>query len=298
MRLRLFGCLALLCVWSTISAVGSCSDGTQTGTAILRAASAPDVRILPLASAVFKNTRDIRVYLPPGYDSPGQRGVTYPVLYLNDGFAVFSPRAWDAPHLLDDLIRARTVPPLILIGIDNAASIDSAKTPNLDRTSEYLPYLDADEPDVPSPRGQDYPRFLFGEVMPLVERTFRIDRDRVSLAGSSYGGIAALYASIAAPRRVSGLMLESTPLFMFGERLTKDADAAKWPSVVYIGIGSKETDDLEVLEKGARATEHFVVAAEASGARVVVNRVEGASHNSAAWKARFPAAIVALFGRP
>lgn len=262
------------------------------------AIGAPDVRTLPLTSGVFRNTRDIRVYLPPGYDSAAARSVTYPILYLNDGFAVFAQRAWDAPRALDELIRAGTVPPMILIGIDNAASIDGAKTPLLDRASEYLPYPDAYEPDLPSPRGQDYPRFLFEEVMPLVERTFRVDRDRVSLGGSSYGGIAALYSAIVAPRRISGLLLESTPFFMFNERLTREAAAARWPAVVYVGIGTKETDDTQVLAKGALAMDHFVSAAKAAGARVVVNRVEGASHNSAAWKARFPAALVALSGRP
>jgi enterochelin esterase-like enzyme len=64
------------------------------------------VRTLTLASAVFRNTRSIRVYLPPGYESPACAAARYPALILNDGFAVFSERAWNAPRQLDGLIRA------------------------------------------------------------------------------------------------------------------------------------------------------------------------------------------------
>jgi predicted alpha/beta superfamily hydrolase len=259
-------------------------------------ARAPNVRTLPLASAVFNNTRDLRVYLPPGYDGSGPDS-KYPVLYLNDGFAVFAERLWNAPAQLEGLIREGRVPPMILVGIDNAASIDGARTPVLDRTSEYLPYPDPTEPDVPAPRGQLYPRFLFDEVMPLVERTFRIDTGRVGLGGSSYGGIAALHSVVAAHRPISSLLLESTPLFLFGERLTRDVPSTQWPRSIYVGVGSKETDDAAILASGKKALEHFVAAAKASGARVTFNRVEGAEHNAAAWRTRFPTAIDWLYGR-
>jgi predicted alpha/beta superfamily hydrolase len=148
---------------------------------------------------------------------------------------------------------------------------------------------------VPSPRGRAYPRFLFREVMPLVERSFRVDPDRISLGGSSYGAIAALYSTTHAPRRIAGLLLESPPLFMFGERLTRDAVTATWPPVVYVGVGTKETDDAEVSARGRAAIERFAAAARVGGARVVVNRVEGGTHSSAAWRARFPSAIAVLF---
>ena len=259
-------------------------------------ASSPDVRSLTLVSQVFGNTRSIRVHLPPGYDSTEAAGVRYPVLYLNDGFAVFSERSWNAPKQLDGLVRERSIRPLILIGIDNAASIPGAKNPAEDRANEYLPYPDASEPGLPSPRGRDYPRFLFGEVMPLVERTFRVDTAQVALGGSSYGAIAALFASLAAERPISALLLESPPLFLFEERLTGQVQATGRLPRTYIGIGTRETDDPAVLSKGAAAIDRFVQVAERAGAKVVVNRVEGASHNAAAWRARFPAALKALFG--
>jgi predicted alpha/beta superfamily hydrolase len=186
---------------------------------------------------------------------------------------------------------------MILVGIDNAATIDGAKDPARDRTIEYMPYPDAYERDIPSPRGRDYPKFLFDEVMPLVEKAFRVDPGNVGLGGSSYGAIAALYACIAAPRPISRLMLESPPLFMFGERLTAEAARAALPPLVYVGIGTRETDDPGILTKGSGAIDRFMTAMMTkAGVRAVLNRVEGASHNSAAWKARFPTAMRALYG--
>jgi len=41
--------------------------------------------IVPLTSRIFHNTRNLRVWLPPGYD-PSQK---YPVLYILDGASAF-----------------------------------------------------------------------------------------------------------------------------------------------------------------------------------------------------------------
>jgi predicted alpha/beta superfamily hydrolase len=258
-----------------------------------RPASSPDVRVLTLESAVFGNARSIRVYLPPGHDAGG---AAYPALYLNDGFAVFSERAWDAPRQLDALVRAGTIPPMILVGIDNAASIPGSRTPGLDRANEYLPWPDASEPEVTAPRGREYPRFLFDEVMPLVERSFRIDRARVGLGGASYGALAALHAANMAPRPIACLLLESPPLFMFGERLSQGAADAAWPRALYLGIGTRETDDPEIEARGTAAIDRFVAVARGAGVRVSLERVVGATHGSAAWRGRFPSALVALHG--
>ena len=92
---------------------------------------------LSLASRIFGNTRSIRVYLPQGY-SPGDSGRRYPAFYFNDGFAVFSARSWNAARTLDSLIRARLIPPLIVVGIDNAASISGFANPARARANEFL----------------------------------------------------------------------------------------------------------------------------------------------------------------
>jgi predicted alpha/beta superfamily hydrolase len=257
------------------------------------------VRTLTLTSQVFKNKRDVHVYLPPGYDAPAARANRYPVLYLNDGFAVFSEKLWDAPRQVDQMIRAGQIVPLILVGIDSAATIEGSQNPARDRADEYLPYPDASEPDLAAPRGQLYPQFLFNEVAPMIEQTLRVEPSEVGLGGSSYGAIAALYASVKSQRRILMLMLESPPLFLSGERLTQEAAAARWPSRLYVGIGTRETDDPIVAAKGTLAINRFVELANKGGnVGVLLNQVRDATHNAAAWKARFPTAMRFLYGTP
>src|SRR5713226_1625870 len=50
---------------------------------------AGDLRLHELQSRVFRNTRMLRVWLPPGYEDPENKGLQYPVFYLNDGQNLF-----------------------------------------------------------------------------------------------------------------------------------------------------------------------------------------------------------------
>src|SRR5438132_1161977 len=86
--------------------------------------------------------RLLRVWLPPGYDDPGNER-RYPVLYLNDGQNLFDRTTaytgieWQADETADRLIREQTIPPMIIVGIDNAQK---------DRMKEYLPYRSFSSP--------------------------------------------------------------------------------------------------------------------------------------------------------
>ena len=81
-----------------------------------------DLRIHPLASKIFNNTRSIRVLLPPGYDAAENRGKRYPVLYMLDGQNQFDACLSDVSHeewRLDEtvyrLIREKAIPEMIVV---------------------------------------------------------------------------------------------------------------------------------------------------------------------------------------
>src|ERR1700730_16056249 len=131
------------------------------------------VVVLSLASETFHNTPAIRVYLPSGYDGGANREQRYPVFYLNDGFSVFNVRGWNVSGALDSLIATGRIPPMIVVGIDTAASMAASTNPGRDRANEFLPYPDSTEPDLPAPQGLKYPAFVVNDVMPLISRTFR-----------------------------------------------------------------------------------------------------------------------------
>ena len=126
--------------------------------------------------------------MPPGYNSPENQARHYPVFYLNDGQNLFDPATayigidWQADEAADRLIREGRIPPLIIVGIDNAQK---------DRAREYLPYRSF-HPPIMRPQGKRYPDFLLNEVMPFVYQHYRIARgpENTGLGGSSLGAIA------------------------------------------------------------------------------------------------------------
>ena len=253
----------------------------------------------PLESAVFGTTRTIRVYMPPEYGAAGPR---YPVLYLNDGFAVFAERSWNAKAALDRLIPEQVIRPIVVVGIDNAASVRGVSDPGAARGREYLPYVDPSWPELRDVQGLRYPEFLLDEVAPAVERSFHISREPAERAvgGSSLGGVAALVAVLQRPAALGLLMLESTPLFLFDERLVDDtARLAVWPLTIYLGLGTAEAPDPEVLQKGQRAFNRLarVIAERSPRTRLLRNLEPGGTHTSAAWSRRLPTALTHLVPR-
>src|SRR5437764_2216840 len=94
-----------------------------------------DLRLHKFQSSIFRNTRFLRVWLPPGYNDVENAERHYPVFYLNDGQNLFDRSIafagveWGVDETADQLIRENVVPPMILVGIDNAQK---------DRAKEYL----------------------------------------------------------------------------------------------------------------------------------------------------------------
>ena len=97
--------------------------GGDASATVIRAQSATgDLRLHEFRSRIFRNTRLLRVWLPPGYDEPLNGGRRYPVLYLNDGQNLFESATsfngveWQVDETGDRLIREGTVPPMIIVG--------------------------------------------------------------------------------------------------------------------------------------------------------------------------------------
>jgi len=255
---------------------------------------AGDLRRVTLESQVFHNSRTLRVWLPPGYDSTKQRRERYPVLYLNDGQDVFDGcvseypgQEWRADEAAAQLIRDGKVRPLIIVGIDNAGRRERAR--------EYLPFPDETlRPAMPAVDGMKYPRFLLDEVIPLVNRTFRTDpaAEQTGIGGSSYGAGIALYTVFEAPGRFGRLLLESPSLYAHDDYLLHRAESfSKWPERIFIGVGTVQepVEDVDSLDG--------ILTRDGLGpARLRMHRSPGAAHNPDAWASRFPEALEFLYG--
>jgi predicted alpha/beta superfamily hydrolase len=249
-------------------------------------------------SRIFGNTRMLRVWLPPGYHEPENKDRHYPVFYLNDGQNLFDRATafigveWQADETADRLIRENKIPPLIVVGIDNAQR---------DRGREYLPYRSF-SPPVLRPQGKRYPDFLLREVMPFLYLRYRIARgpENTGLGGSSLGAIISLYTAIDRPGIFGRLLLESPSLFVSNRVLLKYSRAFReWPERVFLAVGTKEAgrqDRDEKVVDDVRELAQVLRRAGLGEERLRLNIDEGATHTEAEWAKRFPGALAFLFG--
>jgi len=140
-------------------------------------------------SGVVGDYRDYYVYTPPGYDSGSTK--SYPVLYLLHGFSD-DASGWTAVGranvILDNLIaQGKAKPMLVVMPLGyGAPEIVSHNAPSMRD---------------PSLRKRNMDKFrdaLFTEVIPQVEKNYRVAQDRNSraIAGLSMGGAESLYTGL------------------------------------------------------------------------------------------------------
>ncbi len=152
--------------------------------AVMVAAEAPPVILQgtahhKLASAQIGQTYDLFVSLPEDYATSGK---SYPVLYVLDG--------WHFPllaFLQNNNIYSGRMPPVIMVNIGHGQGINPMPL----RERDFTP---TKSPDFPNAGGASaFLDFIEHDIMPLIERTYRIDPADRGLLGHSMGGLFALY---------------------------------------------------------------------------------------------------------
>ena len=137
--------------------------------------------------ARLSTEREVRVYLPPGYDSGSVR---YPLLVVNDGVDALEQGRLD--YALEYLI-GRTVAPVIVAFVEGQ-HFELAGTRRL--TDAYV-------------------QLMVDAVVPLLDRTYRTvarSQDR-AMMGAGQGGVAAIYASLFYPQVFGKVAAQSPALF-------------------------------------------------------------------------------------
>jgi len=257
-----------------------------------------DLRLHLFRSRIFRNTRFLRVWLPPGYDDRENEARRYPVFYLNDGQNLFEASTafgcveWQVDETADRLIRKGAIPPMIFVGIDHTGR---------QRLREYMPHRSL-HPMMMRVQGAYYPKFLMKEVMPFVCRNYRVAEgpENTGLGGSSLGALIALYTVLTQPGTIGKLLLESPSLWASHRQLIKDSRAVRiWPERVFLAAGTAEAGTPQrsrTVVDDVRELAGILRRAVLSEKRLRVVIQEGAGHNESAWAERFPEALQFLFG--
>ncbi len=261
------------------------------------------LRIEQVPVLASHDARSIRVWLPPGYDALDHGQTRFPVLYLQDAQNLFDRATsaygseWQVDETLTWLIAQGTVPPLIVVGIDNAG---------VDRTREYT--FDVDPQDGGG-GGAAYADLVLGGILPFVERAYRVQTGPAGtfIGGSSLGALVSL--EIARRHRgVFGGVLAMSPALWWDNQTTIEDTAADPAGLVgtrvWIDIGTREV--VPLAPAGSMDPQNQLAVDEAHRLEAVLRRAgietkltvdQGAQHNEIAWAQRFPAAVAYLFAR-
>lgn len=262
------------------------------------------LEVVPFTSQIFHNTRMLRVFLPGNYFSPHNRLRHYPVLFLQDGQNVFdkatsfSGKEWEADETVDHLVSEFKIPPMFIVGIDNAGE---------QRASEYLTYPDSHNREFqsknpPELEGTKYADFLIKEVMPFLQKRYRIATGpgSTALGGSSYGAVASLTTALHRPGVFGQLLLESPSLWVGDGKLLAEVEKSKvLPQKIYLGTGTKEAGNAEsdaLILRNFNELEQILKAKGMGPSRLKVVIEKDAQHNETAWARRLPDALLFLYG--
>lgn len=250
-------------------------------------------------SRYLQTQRRLTVLHPRSREHGGLPREGLATLYLNDGQNLFDPArafagaTWRVSETVNRLMRDRLIPPLLVVGIDHGEAR---------RAREYLPTADERNPAARRPMGRRYVEFVTREVVPFIERTYPVSR-RVSsrgFGGSSYGALAALLTVLERPGVFGRLLLESPSLYVGRRLLLRRARrAARWPSRVYLGVGTAETRREEINRETVENVQALASILRSAGfgpSRLEIIVEEGGTHSEDAWARRLPEALRFLFG--
>lgn len=225
--------------------------------------------------------RLVYVYLPEDYETSGKR---YPVLYMFDGHNVFYDshatygKSWGMSEYLDANHKQ-----LIIVAVE--CNHEGHK-----RLEEYSP-VDFEFPDVgvvPG-KGKIYMDWLIGTLKPEIDAKYPTltDRENTSIAGSSMGGLMALYG-VCEYNRVFKRAACVSPSFWMSKNKVLDiitgADMAT-DSAVYINYGSLELPNHPTSSEALVAVARTLLTRRVN---VMLRIVPGGIHNESSWEKQIP----------
>lgn len=198
-------------------------------TPLVHAAATPDGMPYTLDSTVVHNLhasalhRDYQIFvsLPKGYSADGP---ALPVVFVTDADYSF-PVVRGIAYRING--HSDAIAPFILVGLSYAVG----DTPEFSRRRDYTPteMHDADmKSDMPGRtpvlgQAEGYRQFLASDVLPFVQKHYRIDMANSVFVGHSYGSLLGTHILLASPGMFSKYVL-SSPSLWFDKRVMFDRE--------------------------------------------------------------------------
>ena len=197
------------------------------------------VRKMQIPGMETEKPRRLYIYLPA---ESGRSDKRYPVLYMFDGHNVFYDshatygRSWGMKEYLQ-----KTKRQLIVVGIE-------CNPEGNRRLSEYSPWdFSRKGLGMIIGRGSETMDWITGVLKREIDTEYPTlnDREHTMIAGSSMGGLMAVYAAVAYNRVFSGAAALSPCLFLHPKEMTELIRQTQLdhPTRIYLDYGSGETEE-------------------------------------------------------
>ena len=243
-------------------------------------------RIAPFESKVLGNTRQITVYLPPGYERSDAR---YPVLYMQDGQNLFEPQRafvpgqhWHLDEAADHAIAERTAQPMLIVGVDHAGA---------QRIDEYTP--SRDEQQHAGGKAPELARMIVEELKPSIDARYRTDPASSAAGGSSLGALFSLSLGLSHPEVFGRLAIMSPSVWWDRRSILTLIDAFEGPRPrIWLDVGGREGGD---TIRDARELRDRLVRRGWSGPELRYTEDRRGDHSERAWARRARPMLEFLF---
>lgn len=219
------------------------TPGRPTGPVVIQ-----DTERHELPSRVVDDTFKVHVYLPRGYDDMKE---PIPVVYLLDAEYSFGAVAYTIRRLVKDHL----IPPVLLVGVAYEVGYDEYYRR---RERDFTP-TKAHVEDFPyAGNGESFVRFLRGELIPFINKTYRVIPDDRTIIGLSFSGLFISYILFSGNDLFNRYVIVSPSLWWDGGVVFQyEADYRKkhetLPGRVYLAAGENDgrniIEDLSRLEK-------------------------------------------------
>lgn len=235
--------------------------------------------------------RPLHIWLPDDYFESRER---YPVMYFFDGHNLFSDqdatygKSWGLKAFLEGWGKK-----LIVVGIECGHE-------GQERLSEYLPYM-ADQDSYFAeyhPLGGQTMRWIVNELKPMIDAEYRTIpfRECTGIAGSSMGGLMALYAVVRYNRWFSKAGCISSAVGFCMKPLMKDMEEHPMSpdTRIYLSWGTNEAWGLKRKDREDKSSKTYhwnkkiAAKAEADGAAAMLRCQVGGGHCEADWEKLVP----------
>lgn len=243
--------------------------------------SLPQSEVRTIHAESNKKDYDLYIRLPDSYKNST---AVYPVVILNDALYAF-PIASGAMQLMGN----KVIQDAIVVGISHSKGEDRG----VSRTRDYTPTFSPLEANghssasrLASGHAKEYVEFIEEQVIPLLEKNYRIDANNKIFVGHSFGGLLGTYILLNKPELFDHYIIGSPSLWYDNKVMfTMEKNyAAKHKSLkarvnIYVDDNDGSLTDKK-MEKDVLAFEKALRSRNYSGLDLKVEVIKGENHHS------------------